>query len=242
MKMCRSKRMIYDTLAKYYDILVKDDEATRMYVDWIESFEPKKRVLELACGSGEITHQLAQDGYMIDALDLSEEMIAAAEKKDKERQIAFYAQDMRDLSNLKTYDLIVCVCDSFNYLLEKDEVSRFFKQVADHLGEGGLFCFDTHSLDRIEEFEGEYNETGEFEDGVQYQWSIMSEDDLVYQDFAFYMPDGTILQEHHMQKVYDPQFLIDELEKHFEIVSITTDFEQEGIKAGEKYFFAARKK
>lgn len=81
--------MIYDTLAKYYDILVKDDEATRMYVDWIESFEPKKRVLELACGSGEITHQLAQDGYMIDALDLSEEMIAAAEKKIKSIKLLF---------------------------------------------------------------------------------------------------------------------------------------------------------
>lgn len=34
--------MIYDILAGYYDDLVRDDEATKQWVDWIESYNPKK--------------------------------------------------------------------------------------------------------------------------------------------------------------------------------------------------------
>lgn len=241
MAMSRYTLMIYNTLAKYYDTLVRDEEATRAYVDWIVSFEPESPVLELACGSGEITHALSALGYDMSALDLSARMIEKAKQKDPDKKISFTVQDMLDLSDLGTFKTIFCVCDSFNYVLEKEDVKALFKEAASHLETGGLFCFDTHSLDRLDEFEGEYNETGQFEDGVQYQWSIMSEDEYIYQDFAFYRLDGTVLEEHHMQRVYDPEFLIQELEEYFDVISVKTDFDQEGISEGEKYFFAARK-
>ncbi len=111
-----------------------------------------------------------------------------------------------------------------------------------HLSDSGYFLFDTHSLDRLEEFQEEFNETGEFEDGVQYQWSIMAEDDFIYQDFAFYKLDGTIQQEHHIQRVYEPTWLHEQLERFFTIVDIRTDFDQEGIQSGEKYFYIVQKK
>lgn len=73
--------MIYDTLAQYYDALVIDEEASRMWVDWIESKCSPCDVLELACGSGEITEMLVQDGFDVSALDLSDEMIEQAKQK-----------------------------------------------------------------------------------------------------------------------------------------------------------------
>ena len=90
--------MIYDTLAQYYDVLVKDEDASRMWVDWIESQCGPCNILELACGSGEITEMLAQDGFTVSALDLSEEMIEQAKAKDSGHKIRFYHQDMKDLS------------------------------------------------------------------------------------------------------------------------------------------------
>ena len=233
--------MIYDTLAHYYDALVKDDEATQAWVDWIEKENPGKKVLELACGSGEITHQLANAGYEMTALDLSSEMIERAKEKDIEHKIQFYVQNMLDLSQFSIFDTILCLCDSFNYLLENEEVTTFFEQVSSHLHEGGLFFFDMHSWDRLEEFSEEFNEAGSFEDGCQCQWSIMSEDELVYQDFAFYK-DNQMVQEHHIQRVYDPEWIQNELEKYFEILKITTDFDQQGLCEGEKYFYICRKK
>ena len=84
--------MMYNTLARYYDALVKDDEATKAYVDWIESFHPGKKMLELACGSGEITERLARVGHRLDALDLSADMVEQAKQKDPERLIGFSVQ------------------------------------------------------------------------------------------------------------------------------------------------------
>ena len=70
---------------------------------------------------------------------------------------------------------------------------------------------------------------------------IMAEDDYVYQDFAFYMKDK-VVQEHHIQRVYDPIWLSDTLSKYFDVLKVTTDFDIEGIAPGEKYFYVCRKK
>lgn len=232
--------MIYKTLAHYYDALVHDDEATRAWVDWVEEFHPGKKFLELACGSGEITCLLAQN-HQVTAMDLSADMVAEAAKKDLNLEIEFRTGDMRNLENYGRYDAIGCFCDSFNYLLTDEDVRSFFKQVHDHLVPSGLFFFDTHSMDRLEEFASDYTEAGNFEDGTQIQWNIASEDDIIYQDFAFYFPDHTI-QEHHMQRVYDPTWLMETLDTWFDILSVRTDWDQEGIAEGEKYFFVCRRK
>ncbi|MCF0105897.1 MAG: class I SAM-dependent methyltransferase [Holdemanella sp.] len=233
--------MIYNKLASYYDELVKDDEATKCWVNWIEKECRPCTLLELACGSGEITLALSKDGYAVTALDLSEQMVEKAKAKDVDGKILFYVQDMKDLSNLPTFDAITCLCDSFNYILSKKEVIHFFQEVHNHLNSKGHFFFDTHSLDRLTEFEEEFNETGSFDD-CDYQWSIMAEDERVYQDFAFYLPDGSMIQEHHIQRVYHPDWLKEELEKLFIIEKTTTDFDLKGICEGEKYFYVCRKR
>lgn len=71
----------YETLGHYYDALVKDEEASRQWVDWIESFHPGRRFLELACGSGEITEMLTEN-HEVTALDLSQAMLERAAEKD----------------------------------------------------------------------------------------------------------------------------------------------------------------
>ena len=232
---------MYDTLASYYDALVKDEEATRDWVHWIEKYQKPCTFLELACGSGEITQSLAEDGYTMTALDLSEAMICQAKRKDTEQKIQFLVQDMRNLSSLPVFDAIACLCDSFNYILSSEEVGAFFQEVYTHLKPEGLFFFDTHSLDRLEEFQEEFNETGHIDD-IDYQWSITSEEEIIYQDFAFYLADGQVIQEHHMKRVYDPLFLKEALEPWFTIEHITTDFVNEGIQSGEKYFYVCRRK
>ncbi|MBQ0064700.1 MAG: class I SAM-dependent methyltransferase [Firmicutes bacterium] len=234
--------MIYNTLAGYYDCLVKDDEATQDWVKWIGKYVSPCKTLELACGSGEITEQLSEKGYQVTALDLSAQMVEQAKAKDVEGKIEFFVQDMKDLSNFSSFDTILCLCDSFNYILSKEEISAFIKEVSEHLNENGYFLFDTHSLDRMSEFEEEWNETGIFEDGCGYQWSISSEQDWLYQDFAFYLPNGEMIQEHHLQKIYDPAWLEEELRQYFEIVSVDTDFILPGIQEGEKYFYVLRKR
>lgn len=229
---------IYETLGRYYDALVKDDQAADQWVDWIESFHPGKTVLELACGSGEITERLAKQ-HDVTALDLSQNMIDAAKAKPGSENITFLQGDMRDLSGLSRFDMIGCFCDSFNYLEDKDEVRAFLKEVRAHLNEGGLFLFDSHSLCRLDEFAEEYEEAGEFDDGVQVQWVITAQDDKIYQDFAFYFDDRTV-EEHHMQTVFSDTDLKEMLEEDFEILQFSGDFNEAPLEDSEKYFIACK--
>lgn len=231
---------IYSILGRYYDALVGDEQAVEAWVEWIESFHPGKNVLELACGSGAITARLAGH-HDVTALDLSASMLEAAKSKTGSETITFVQGDMRNLDGLGQFDLIGCFCDSFNYLLENEDVEQFFAAVAAHLKDGGLFLFDSHGQSRIEEFANGYDEAGEFDDGTQVQWLISSEGDLIYQDFAFYLPQRTV-QEHHLQRVYSLDWLQRALEKHFDILSITGDFGSEPLETCEKYMIACRKK
>lgn len=232
--------MMYEALAHFYDALVQDDEATAAWVQLIEASIPKGRIMELACGSGEITIALANAGYQVTASDLSADMIAEARKKPGSEAITWSCMDMCKFTDSNTYQGILCLCDSFNYLLDEDHVREMLQGVYDHLEEDGIFLMDMHSQDRLAEFEEEYNEAGRI-DGQEYQWTIFSEDDCIYQNFAFYDEEGRTTLEQHIQRVYDPLVIEGMLKEIGFDVKILTDFTQEGIVEGEKQFYICKK-
>lgn len=232
--------MMYQVLAKYYDALVKDEEATAAWVEFIKAHMPKGDVMELACGSGEITIALSQEGYHVSASDLSSDMVHAAMAKPGSEAIAWSVMDMSKFEDEHVYDGILCLCDSFNYLLSDTQVDQMFTQVYSHLREQGVFIMDMHSLDRLDEFVEEYNEAGKIM-SHEYQWTIYAVEDRIYQNFAFYDEDGRVTLEQHIQRVYDPMDIKARLEQTGFQVEIYTDFTQEGICEGEKQFFVCRK-
>lgn len=232
--------MAYQILAGYYDDLVKDDQAAERWASWVRQWMDSGRFLELACGSGEITRRLSQF-LDVRALDLSADMLEHAAKKPGMEKVALECRNMLDLSGMDTYQGIGCFCDSFNYLSEPEEVQTFFKECADHLEENGVLLFDMHAFSRLDEFAEGYEECGTFADGTQLQWVIQSEDDLLYQDFAFYTDKGLVC-EHHLQRVYTLEQIRSWMDKRLEIEDVLTDFTLPGEQEGEKVFVVCRKK
>ena len=232
--------MIYQTLAPFYDLLVKDDEATQMWVDFTQTYAKGTNILELACGSGEITITLAKLGYSMYGTDLSQEMIDEAQEKEGSELVQWEALDMVQLPLDKKYDSILCYCDSLNYVVQNQDVLTVFEKVYACLEDGGVFLFDIHSLDREVEFAEEYIEEG-FLDDVAYQWTIRHEDHFLYHSFTFYDANGKLEQEQHVQKVHNPLWVKEQLERIGFDVSMYTDFDLEGIHEGEKIFYVAKK-
>lgn len=232
--------MIYQTLAPFYDLLVKDDEATQMWVDFTQKYAKGRNILELACGSGEITIALAKLGYSMYGTDLSQEMIDEAQEKEGSELVEWEALDMVQLPLDKKYDSILCYCDSLNYVVHDQDVITVFEKVHACLEDGGIFLFDIHSLDREVEFAEEYIEEG-FLDDVAYQWTIRHEDHFLYHSFTFYDANGKLEQEQHVQKVHNPLWVKEQLERIGFDVSMYTDFDLEGIQEGEKIFYVAKK-
>ena len=101
----KGESMIYDQLARYYDALVGDDEACRMWEEFVKKHVKPCKMLELACGSGEITNALYQDGYDILATDISEAMINELNKK-----YPYIKTQILDMNNFKMdekYDSVI---------------------------------------------------------------------------------------------------------------------------------------
>jgi len=75
----------YSHLSKMYDYLM-DDVDYDQWVEYLDLFIKKNYsnaecILELACGTGNITSRLAEKNYRIDAVDLSDEMLTIAQDK-----------------------------------------------------------------------------------------------------------------------------------------------------------------
>ncbi len=231
--------MNYDELAKIYDGLVKDDEATKKWCEYTISRVVGKDILELACGSAEITLALAKQGYRILASDLSERMIEQAMIKDADHLVEFVVADMIQFDFQRKFDAVICYCDSINYLNSLDEFVQMLRCVKKHLNDHGVFLFDIHSLDRLVEFEEEFLEEGILDD-VQYQWSIQSDENRLYHHFGFWH-EGQFSQENHIQTVFDPNKIISILENEGFEVEVMTDFDTPGINEGEKIFIGGKK-
>lgn len=98
-------------------------------------------VVELGCGTGNMTKRLAADGYDMIGIDSSAEMLEYARDKCSEN-VLLLQQDMRELDLYGTAAAMVCVCDGMNYLLELEDLRQTFERVHLFLDEGGIFLFD----------------------------------------------------------------------------------------------------
>ncbi len=141
---------MYESLAAAYDDLQSAD-----YAAWIDFYEAIFRkfgirpelVLDIGCGTGNCTLPLAERGYNMIGLDLSEEMLGIATKKAKEKNldILFLHQDMTAFELYGTVDAMICAMDGVNYLTEDGQVEKMLQLLHYYLNPGGLFIFDVNT-------------------------------------------------------------------------------------------------
>jgi SAM-dependent methyltransferase len=90
------------------------------------------RVLDVGCGLGEQTVELAARGYHMVGLDISKTMVsrAYAEAEDRGLHIDFVRGDMREMSFEEPFDAVLCWGTTFGYFTEEEneETIRQFHQ------------------------------------------------------------------------------------------------------------------
>ena len=90
---------------------------------------------------------LAGKGYDMIGVDNSEEMLAEAMEKRVEsgQDILYLLQDMQEFELYGTVRAVVSVCDSLNYITDRDELRHVFELVNNYLDPQGIFLFDMNT-------------------------------------------------------------------------------------------------
>ena len=247
--------MNYQTFAKLYDDLF--DEAA--YADWFQyatKFIKNKdgKLLELAGGAGRLAIQLKQAGYDdISVLDLSTEMLALAAQhaQEAELDLPLIEGDMREWSDFdERFATITSFADSFNYLANEDETLMAFKQVAEHLEDGGQFLFDVISPWQTDVYYPGYMYNWH-DDETAFMWSsygVEEQPHTVEHELTLFVYNEDIdgvqqLQEVHTERTYSLDTYKRLLtEAGFTNIEVTADFgRSEVTDESPRWFFNATK-
>ena len=151
----------YTSFAEVYDQFM-DNVPYREWADFLQEILQKEGindglVLDLGCGTGSITEELAGRGYDIIGVDNSEDMLEIAMEKRQEsgHDILYLLQDMQEFELYGTVRAVVSVCDSVNYVTEKEELEQVFRLVNNYLDPGGIFVFDFNTEYKYREVLGD---------------------------------------------------------------------------------------
>lgn len=99
------------------------------------------RILDLACGRGRHSRYLAEKGFDVTGLDISDASITFARQYEHER-LAFYQHDMRQPFRTNYFDAVMNMFTSFGYFKTDYDHLLTLKNVQKGLKPGGLFLLD----------------------------------------------------------------------------------------------------
>jgi SAM-dependent methyltransferase len=123
----------------------RTDEAAKQEIEDIVAIlnmRPGSKVLDLCCGNGRHSRELATLGFEVTGIDLSTVLLEEARKKNKELNINYIQSDVRKLSFSNDFDYVLNLFTSFGYFEERSENKKVFESIYHSLKKGGTFLID----------------------------------------------------------------------------------------------------
>jgi len=128
-------------------------EETKAEVEFVKDvlkLKPKEKVLDIPCGLGRLTLELAKFGCEMTGLDFTESYLEICKKVASERNldITLHPGDMRKPPWNNQFDAAFCVGGSFGYFDDVDN-QNFVKAVYETLKPGGRFLLYAHVAESL---------------------------------------------------------------------------------------------
>lgn len=196
----------FDRFARFYDLDYDSfQEDVAMYLGFAE--RTGGPLLELGCGTGRLLLPLADAGYEVTGVDMSEQMLAIARAKldagDLSDQATLLLADMREVRLEQRYRLAFIAINSFMHLTSMEDQLAALRTWRDALLPGGLLIIDVFNPNpqRLIEADGRVEMQGRWFDPdtgatVMKHFTRTLDDALQLQHVLFIydevLPDGTV--------------------------------------------------
>ena len=213
----------YGVFAQYYDALTRNvgygaraAHLQRCIEKWLPDDMPDNILVDLACGTGSLSEEMAKRGWDVIGIDSSEEMLSEAldKKYDSGLPIQYLQQDMRKLDLFGTVSVTVCILDSISHLASADDVRTVFSRVSLFSNAGGLFLFDVNTAYKHRKVLADNSFVYELPDAVCVWQNALTEHDPDYPveirlDFFEHLQEDKYRRasEQFTERVYPPQML-----------------------------------
>ncbi len=123
----------YDEIAGYYTAIIRKELGA----------VKGKRLLDMGCGTGNLTIRLAKAGFKVIGQDASEDMLSFAAQKSQ--KVQWICQSMTETELGEPADVIVSTLDSINHLDTKADIAECFRRASENLNTDGIFVFDVNT-------------------------------------------------------------------------------------------------
>jgi len=244
----------FDDLAPHYDELM-DVVPYDAWVDYVlmlfnvANHDPKK-LLDCACGTGNVSFELAKSNIDVTGVDLAKGMIEIANQKAQtsDLKIRFLEADLSDFDLGETFDSATCLYDSLNYILDPVKLEQAFACIHRHVETDGVFVFDMNSAYALQaDLFTQYNRDPR--KSLHYDWTANYNPETritsVEMLFTRHNEDGTKtnFHEEHRERAYELEEIKGMLERTgWDLVrtydAYTINLPHQG---SERWFFIARR-
>ena len=139
----------YEKFAQYFDQIFPIYDAKVEFLK--HHLKDANEVLEVGCATGETAITLSENGFNIDAIDLSKAMIELAKLKaiDRNSHVSFWECDMRNLDAVQRYDAIYMIGNTVVHLRSIEEIYDVLKRTYQALTRKGTLIIQILNYDRI---------------------------------------------------------------------------------------------
>lgn len=144
--------MSYNAFSSVYDSLMQGADykaRTEYLLNIFNKFgKMPTLLLDVACGTGSFSVELAKSGIQVIGADPSPEMLAVAKEKAENsgQDILFLCQAAQELDLYGTVNGAVCCMDSINHITNYKTLVKAFKKISLFLEPDCLFVFDVNTV------------------------------------------------------------------------------------------------
>jgi len=143
----------YSSIADHYDYIFPYNPMHNTFVLNSITSPEDKSLLDIGCGTGNLSLKLAESYSSVSAIDLDPEMIIKANRKvQKQRNIDFICMNMMDIRRVfgeNRFDSIMSFGNTLVHLHDSEMINQFFSNVRKTLKPSGKFLIQIINYDRI---------------------------------------------------------------------------------------------